>query len=292
MNYYPFHIGDYVSDTRHLTWLEDAAYRRLLDVYYTKECPLPADERQVFRLVTANTEEQREATITVLNEFFELTENGWENARANTELQTMQHKRQCQKEKAEKRWHSHSKERGIASERNAALPQHGKVNATAYATASKHDANAMPPTPTPSPVIDNKNNNAQKRRVAASAACVCPDGVRQETWGAFMEIRKAKRAPMSQAALDLIASEAAKAGMTLEAALSECVLRGWQGFKAEWVQRGQPALQRSSTWSLPSDDEAEAKKWEACRPTFTEEEAAEIDRQMEEAAQKERAKNV
>ena len=25
MNYYPFHIGDYVSATRHLTWDEDAA---------------------------------------------------------------------------------------------------------------------------------------------------------------------------------------------------------------------------------------------------------------------------
>ena len=41
MNFYPFHIGDYASATRHLTWIEDAAYRRLLDVYYVKEGPLP-----------------------------------------------------------------------------------------------------------------------------------------------------------------------------------------------------------------------------------------------------------
>ena len=27
MNYYPFHIGDYLSATRHLSWEEDAAYR-------------------------------------------------------------------------------------------------------------------------------------------------------------------------------------------------------------------------------------------------------------------------
>lgn len=31
MNYYPFHIGDYLTETAHLSWLEDCAYRRLLD---------------------------------------------------------------------------------------------------------------------------------------------------------------------------------------------------------------------------------------------------------------------
>ena len=31
MNYYPFHIGDYLSATRHLSWDEDHAYRRLLE---------------------------------------------------------------------------------------------------------------------------------------------------------------------------------------------------------------------------------------------------------------------
>ena len=40
MNYYPFHIGDYLSATRHLSWEEDAAYRRLLDTYYTTEKPV------------------------------------------------------------------------------------------------------------------------------------------------------------------------------------------------------------------------------------------------------------
>ena len=43
MNYYPFHIGDYLSATRHLSWEEDCAYRRLLDVYYTSEKPLPIE---------------------------------------------------------------------------------------------------------------------------------------------------------------------------------------------------------------------------------------------------------
>lgn len=70
MNYYPFHIGDYLSATRHLSWEEDAAYRRLLDTYYTNEKPLPSELRAVCRLVLATTESQREAVKTVLEEFF------------------------------------------------------------------------------------------------------------------------------------------------------------------------------------------------------------------------------
>ena len=34
MNYYPFHVGDYIAHTAHLHPLEDIAYRRMLDLYY------------------------------------------------------------------------------------------------------------------------------------------------------------------------------------------------------------------------------------------------------------------
>jgi len=99
MNYYPFHIGDYVIATRHLTWTEDAAYRRLLDTYYTTEKPLPAELRAVCRLVLASTDEQREAVQVVLDEFFELTDAGWINARADAEIDSMRVKQSAQEDK-------------------------------------------------------------------------------------------------------------------------------------------------------------------------------------------------
>ena len=86
MNFYPFHIGDYASATRHLSWLEDAAYRRLLDVYYVREEPLPTDIRQVYRLVVASTEEHREAVDIVLAEFFKLTPEGYRHSRCDAEI--------------------------------------------------------------------------------------------------------------------------------------------------------------------------------------------------------------
>jgi len=100
MNYYPFHIGDFLSATKHLSWIEDAAFRRLLDVYYTTEKPLPNDLRAVCRLVLASTDEQREAVQIVLNEFFELMPTGWVNHRADVEILQMQDKRQKARESA------------------------------------------------------------------------------------------------------------------------------------------------------------------------------------------------
>jgi hypothetical protein len=63
-----------------------------------------------------------------------------------------------------------------------------------------------------------------------------PDGVEQNVWNDFLELRKAKRAPLSNTALAAIDREAHKAGWSLNDALAECAARGWQGFKADWVK--------------------------------------------------------
>jgi uncharacterized protein YdaU (DUF1376 family) len=158
VNYYPFHIGDYLSATRHLSWEEDAAYRRLLDTYYTTEKPLPADLRAVCRLVLATTESQREAVKVVLEEFFKLTAEGYVNTRADAEIAAMREKQQKQRDKANKRWHKPEPEHGNAS----AMPQQPANDAA----ASKSDADAMPPTPTPTPVVIHPHSPRKRGRVS------------------------------------------------------------------------------------------------------------------------------
>lgn len=86
MKYFQFHLGDYSSATQHLSWDEDMAYHRLLEVYYRHESPLPLDRRLVYRLTRATTEVQREAVDVVLVEFFEETERGWINRRCDAEI--------------------------------------------------------------------------------------------------------------------------------------------------------------------------------------------------------------
>lgn len=64
-----------------------------------------------------------------------------------------------------------------------------------------------------------------------------PAGVSDETWGDFLKLRAKKEAPVTQTAINGICKEAERAGWTVEDALRECCLRGWQSFKAEWVTK-------------------------------------------------------
>ena len=68
-----------------------------------------------------------------------------------------------------------------------------------------------------------------------------PDGVSVKVWQDFQKLRKTKKAPITDTAMDGIRGEAAKAGYTLQQALETCCKRGWQGFDADWVT-GKPAL--------------------------------------------------
>jgi uncharacterized protein YdaU (DUF1376 family)/DNA-binding CsgD family transcriptional regulator len=70
VNYYPHHIGDYAKDTAHLSMLEDAAYRRMLDVVYATEKPLPRRPAAIYRLVRARTHAEKLAVDVVLGEFW------------------------------------------------------------------------------------------------------------------------------------------------------------------------------------------------------------------------------
>ena len=224
MNYFPFHIGDYVSATRHLTWDEDCAYRRLLDVYYTTEKPIPLDLRQVFRLVVASNDAQREAVETVLNEFFEKSDVGYISRRADTEILAMQEKQEKQRERANKRWQSRDADTGKAT----AMPRHNSGNAV----AQKNDASAMPPTPTPTPIVNTPSNEgvAQRKRSAAAR----PDDVAEPVWQDFQRLRAQKRSPLTDTALAGLQREARKAGVTLEQAIAYCCEQGWQAFNAGW----------------------------------------------------------
>jgi hypothetical protein len=92
----------------------------------------------------------------------------------------------------------------------------------------------------PSNAIDTDTDTEQIQKRTTSVAP--PEGVSDSVWQEFKSLRKAKKAPITQRAIDAITNEANKAGWTLEKALEECVVRGWQAFKADWVaKKGNPA---------------------------------------------------
>jgi uncharacterized protein YdaU (DUF1376 family) len=85
MHYYQFHIGDYATHTRHLTPIEDIAYRRLLDIYYLHERPLSDCLTTVARQI--NMREYETEVDLVLTEFFDHVDGGYINRRADKEIE-------------------------------------------------------------------------------------------------------------------------------------------------------------------------------------------------------------
>lgn len=82
MNFYPFHIGDYLSHTNHLSNEEDLAYRRMIDIYYQSEQPFN-DRSTLARRIRASVE----TVDVILNEFFVLEDDGcWHNKRVDEEI--------------------------------------------------------------------------------------------------------------------------------------------------------------------------------------------------------------
>ena len=202
MHYYQFHIGDYKSHTHHLTVLEDIAYRRLLDHYYLHEAPIK--QRDIARQIGMRDHEQE--VLSVLNEFFVSTDKGFVSARADEEIAKYREMVDAGKRGAAKRWLSPPDAPPIAP-----------PNATPIATNNQE------------PITNNhkpKNTNT----VAP------PYGVTVMVWQDWLKLRKAKKAAVTQTALDGIQREADKARVSLQTALETCCERGWTGFKAEWMQ--------------------------------------------------------
>ena len=63
-----------------------------------------------------------------------------------------------------------------------------------------------------------------------------PESVSQEVWDEYVSLRKQKRTTVTPLVIKGIEREAEKAGLSLQDALTTCIERGWQGFKADWVK--------------------------------------------------------
>lgn len=130
MNYYERHIGDYLKDTAHLSLLEHGVYTRLMDVYYTRECAIPATE--VARLIGARSKDEREALQSVLSEFFVVIDGACTQARCDREIARLQDKRRKASASANARWakpEAHSEGNAFASP--DAMRTHSEGNARA-----------------------------------------------------------------------------------------------------------------------------------------------------------------
>lgn len=115
--------------------------------------------------------------------------------------------------------------------RQSAVAESGNLcTETTAETTAERGAAATAPAASPKP---------PKAR-AGKMLFACPEGVDPVAWDDFMLVRKAKRAPMTQTALDAMQREADKAGLTLDAAVRACCQANWQNFNAAWWAERNP----------------------------------------------------
>mgnify|MGYP005732372161 CR=1 FL=1 len=206
MHFYSFNIGDYISHTKHLSNIEDLAYRRLLDLYYLHERTLNEDVAIVARKI--NMRDNVPEVETVLEEFFVLeVGKGWTNPRADEEIEKYQSKVQS----------------AIRAGKASALARSNARSTTVQPNNKQETLNNKQET---------YNNKTLKR----------PRNVSKKTWDDFLVHRKNKKAPLTETALKGIKNEVKKTTISLEDALVMCQARGWQSFKSDWINKEQKSF--------------------------------------------------
>ncbi len=136
----PFYTGDYRRDTQHLSMLEHGAYCLMLMHCWDQKGPLPLDERRIFGICNARSNEEMGAVRHVLGEFFTRMDDGWYNRRMQLEIERAE---------AVSSKRSDAGKRGYEAKAKSLVKK--AIQANARQVLSKSLASASTPTPTLTP---------------------------------------------------------------------------------------------------------------------------------------------
>jgi hypothetical protein len=91
--------------------------------------------------------------------------------------------------------------------------------------------------------IDTDTDTEQKHKRATSVAC--PPDVDQQIWDDWKQLRKAKKAPVTETVVNSARKEAVKANMSFSDFLSVWCARGSQGLQADWLKTEEKNLSKT-----------------------------------------------
>lgn len=159
MNYYKRHIGDYMKDASHLSLLEHGVYMRLLDVYYTREAPIPLD--QAARLIGARSKDEKQALTDISNEFFSIRDGLLIHKRCDEEIELMVKKAETNREIG-KRGGRPKKETKTVYENNPEITQ----------TVSENNPSHKPITNNQNKLTHTEETRTSKEPTLAARVCM------------------------------------------------------------------------------------------------------------------------
>lgn len=215
MHYYSHHIDSYTSSTRHLTPMEDLAYRRMLEVYYRDEGPLQGSAEDIARRICLR--EHVAEVGSVLKEFFVSTPDGWRQSRCDREL--ADYRQVVERNRA-------NGVRGGRPKKPTGNPVETQSVPSGNPSGTHEKPTGNPPNPTPTP---NPTPIGTERRLRAETPAR-PDDVAQDLWDEWTAFRRRKNAPVTQRVLDSTRKTAKEAGMSMAEALTHWIAQGHVGF--------------------------------------------------------------
>lgn len=344
MKVYKFDIAAHSLQARNLTRCQDLSLRRLIDLYYLTEKPLPDDLPRLCQLTGAVTDIERESVAAVLEMCFERADGSWRHPGADACIDTAT--RLIAKRKAAGLASGLSRQKSIRSSKNTAETTSGQTEVTdgekntaaddehMFNTCSTHvrhmlnmcsgkrqeepkndencrnfdeniassdgehqssasktclptrsltstipknegllvdfdslrsqnlvySSNSINTINTNTGILFNILDTREEKKSASENFSLVPfeppaapakkpkvvrtprskdevgrpDDVSETVWHDFKVLRDQKRAKITGTALNIIRSQAAQAGITLEKALETCCAQGWQGFRSSW----------------------------------------------------------
>ena len=200
MHYFQFNIGDYASHTRHLTLMEDLAYRRMLDSYYLREQPLPLGPAEVARLI--GMRDHIAEVEQVLTDFFNETDLGWQHDRADAEI-------------------THFRDK------SAKASSAGKASAQRRFNERSTD---VQPTNNQEPITNNQEPDITPHKPPKGPEIAIPDWMPTEAWNGWLQMRKQRKKPLTDRAASRAINklEAMRdAGQDITEVLDRSTMNGW-----------------------------------------------------------------
>lgn len=211
----PLYIGDYLADTMSFTTEQHGAYIRLLMACWRERGqPLSGADEDMATITGLPVARWRSIKAKLLAKFEQTEGGGITHKRVQREseraLKVSEARSESGKNGAAKRWQKDGKQ--IANAIDEPWQNNGQ--------SQSHITN--PP-----------SLRSGGRRASAPDR---PADVDAQVWSDWLDLRKAKKAPVTATVIDAARAEAEKAGMTLEAFLRTWCARGSQGLQADWLK--------------------------------------------------------
>lgn len=240
--YMQLYVADYLADTAHLTTEEHGAYLLMLFSYWQTGKPLRADR---LASVSRLSNERWTDVEQTLKEFFHVSKGVWTHFRVEADLEKVgkTSKNNSEAGKASARARALAKQQlddAISTivptdvptivATNAQQPYQRNVNHTRSGdtdTDTETDTKAKQEQ-------DQKTSSAPRRNWLTELIEL---GVNEKHARDWLEVRRGKKAKMTDTVLDGIQREARRANVSFGEAIRISAESGWQGFKADWLSK-------------------------------------------------------